>query len=179
MTAFAQSGPSRLTSNFVFNNGIYSSFDELIKNNPKFPDCKFDMSRPNIGYPKNFYYYDEKNVRQHYNDYLFAVVDHGILFLWFNYFFFRQYYLGRIGIFYETTWHSYSQNKYDSDMDIQCILDFNSGKISFLNQKSILESINGVIDISEDSTKKIKKLNTLELIPVIMKFNDNHAIYID
>jgi len=178
LSVYAQKEVTSISNNFVFKDGIYTSFDELIHNNPKYENCKFEMTKPPVGYPKLFYY-SANNSQLSYNDYLFAVVNHGTLFLWFRYSFYHQYYLGQIGIFYETDWHAYSQSIYNSVIDKQCILDFKSGKVLKLDQKSIIEIISKDLDVSQDSLIKIKKKTKSELIPLIMKFNESHTMYIN
>ena len=174
---FGQSNKEIINNTFSFKNGIYSSFDELISNNPKYPNCLFDMVKPPVGYPK-LSYYNEKFEMKRYDDYLFAVVNNGILFLWYNLSFFKQLYLGEISIFVRTSWHSYVQKLYSTDEDFPNILDLKTGKIKGLNYKSISRILKRDNDIYNEFISVENKKNRKTLFSYIYKYDINNPIYI-
>jgi len=61
--------------NAVFSSGIYTSFDEIIRNSPKYQNCKLSRVVPVFGYLPYYQYNDSTGKPHDLNDSIFAVVD--------------------------------------------------------------------------------------------------------
>lgn len=72
-------------NNFVFNNGIYTSLEELKYNSPSFPDCELelDKNQESIDFDK-LYYMNSRRTRLKYESALYAIVVDGHLSLFYN-----------------------------------------------------------------------------------------------
>ena len=58
--------PLQISNAFIFHEGIYTSFGELLRNAPRYLNCDLDIVKPPVGYPK-YYYYDSVHVQHTYN----------------------------------------------------------------------------------------------------------------
>jgi hypothetical protein len=67
--------------NFNFKNGIYSTYAEVLSNNPKYPGYKIDHNAQFYYSKIQFYYFDRDLNKQPFNDSVFAIAEEGILFV--------------------------------------------------------------------------------------------------
>lgn len=72
-------------NNFVFNNGIYTSLEELKYNSPSYPDCELelDKNQESISFD-NLYYINSRKTRLKYESALYAIVVDGHLSIFYN-----------------------------------------------------------------------------------------------
>jgi hypothetical protein len=82
VTVFAQANPdsSVFNNSFVFNNGIYTSLEELKENAPRFLNCELDLDKKNEKiYTEDLHYINSRKTRLKYEAPLYAVVADGRL----------------------------------------------------------------------------------------------------
>ena len=78
-------------NSFVYNNGIYTSLEELKYNSPSYPDCVLDLDKnqETINFEK-LYFINSRNTRLKYESALYAIVDDGHLSIFYKFFFCQE-----------------------------------------------------------------------------------------
>jgi hypothetical protein len=169
--------PARLTGNYVFPKGIYTSFSELVHNAPRYAGCELDVVRPPAGYPK-YYYYDSLHVRHKYHDSCFAVVNNGTLFVRDVDFFFKCDYPGAISVLVSTNWHSVYQKDYVTDERYITLLDFESGAIVPFYGDSLAELLRRDPELFAEYSSIKKGVSREVRLSYIIKYNARNPFYV-
>ena len=174
---FAQHENIPFDNTHIFHEGIYTSFDELRKNAPKYSNCRLEIVRPFFGKLSYYIYYDSLEKEHDFDDSIFATVFKNILFLYHKRFFYKRYYSGAITIFLKTGWITASQLHYKIIEEYCRILDLETGKTGPL-KFSVIDAIirrdpelYKEFQASEDNTEREY------LIKYILKYNERNPFY--
>ena len=169
--------PVRLTNNYIFPKGIYTCFDELLHNTPRYLNCELDIVKPPAGNHR-YFYYDSLKVRHTFHDSCFAVVCDGVLFIREVDFFYKSLYLGAISIFVSTNWHSVHQRHYRVFEDYYHILDFETGKTLPFDQVGISGLLKRDAELYTEFSAKKRKIAREILLSYILKYNARNSFYL-
>jgi hypothetical protein len=169
--------PVRITNNYIFPKGIYTCFDELLHNTPRYLNCELDVVKPPAGYPR-YFYYDSLKVRRTFYDSCFAVVSDGVLFIRELDFFYKSLYLGAISIFVSTNWHSVHQQHYRVFEDYYYILDFETGKMLPFDQDGISGLLKRDAELYAEFSAKNRKIAREIMLSYILKYNTRNSFYL-
>jgi hypothetical protein len=176
---YAQSDSVQLDSKFHFKNGIYSSYIEVLNNNPKYPDFLLETRRSSevIFGGSDYIFYNKLLNKQPYTDPLFAFVDDGVLLVYYKKDFHKLILTGAISTFFTEMTTHFSNGYTTTDANLY-FLDLITGNIDKLNPENIDSIIKRdsrfYTDYSSISYSDKKKI----LYSYVLKYNKRNPIYI-
>ena len=176
--SFPQSNKDVFDYMVTLNNGIYSTYREVLRNSPKYPDCSLRIQHQLLD-TAYYEYVDKNSVIHDYNDFLFAIVNNGILYIRLKKGFYKVIIRGAISIFNKELMYTYLTNGYTMSEDHIFLVDFETGNIMRL----IPKTVEGIL---ERDTLLYKEFSTLpaskkrkSLYPYILKYNERNPILMD
>lgn len=173
---FGQSDSFLFESKSHFKNGIYTTNEEVLRNDPKYPGYMLGESKPFLG-ERSYYYFKDTLNKLPYNDDLFAVVFDGNLFINYQNRFHKLILTGAISTFYTEVVVNYSYRYYQAydylyfvDLMAGTIGKLKPGNIDYIMQRDhLLYS-----EYSNLPDRKKKKV----LYSFVLKYNSRNPIYI-
>jgi hypothetical protein len=173
-TFFLQSFSFSQTSQIIFNNltpfnnGIYISYQEVLENSPRFPNCKL----------RNYFKSDSSSITP------FAYIEDGAMFINFTNKFYKIIIKGPLSIFYHVTNYDYYyfstlSFKISFSEDHIFFIDFQNGRINNLNIKNLSEVLSRDTLLFNDFSKLSNRKKKKSLLPYILKFNGRNPIYLN
>jgi hypothetical protein len=178
LTLFGQEDTVSNKFTFHFNEGIYTSFSELVNNSPKYLNCKLEICIPLFGRLPYYNYNDPSGNQYYLENPIFATVNNSTLFLYYKNYFYKSYCRGPITLFVCTNWKTSSQINYELFHENICILDFENGEIGKLEVKFIDSIIRRDPELyKEFHANKVKK-DKNNLIRFILKYNDRNPFHL-
>jgi hypothetical protein len=168
----------------VFNNqielkeGVYTSIPEVLINNPKYFDCRFETK---VGFwfgNTSIYYYDLSGTRHEFNDTILFVVEDGNQYVKYGNHFCKLILTGAISTFYIENTIIYTNHYANTQTDLYYwdIETGTMGRVNVSNMDEILKrdsSINAVYSGISNSLKR------KTLYSYILKYNAHNPIYIN
>ena len=205
LSIFAQVGFDSAAFNnyFVFNNGIYTSLEELKYNSPRYPNCELELEKgQETIYMDKLHYINSRQTRLKYESYLYATVVDGHLSIYYNDQLNAVFLKGAISTFIlkeiVTTAQYQSQNNMGlgypgygspgysqttpvttSHLEVNIyFLDFETGTILKVDKDNLAPIIQRD-SVLYESFKKIKgDSNNKKSYPYISQYNSQHTVYI-
>jgi hypothetical protein len=167
----------RLDNTCTFNEGIYTSFGELLNNAPRYPHCRLDIIMPAVGMPK-YWYYDSLDARHTFYDSCFCVVFNRMLFVRDMDAFYKAYYTGAVTILQASTWHSAFQKDYLTNEDFISMLDFQTGELRPVIKKHVAAVLERDSTLFREFTAIKKKVTREVLLLYLIRYNARNPFYI-
>lgn len=184
---------------FVFNNGIYTSLEELKSNTPRFLNCELERDKKNeIINQENLYYISSRKTRLKYNASLYAIVVEGRLSVFYKTKLNAIFLKGAISTFIleeVVTTTQYQQNNigygypgYGNGPSIPVttshvetniyFLDFETGIIAKVERDNLAPIIQRDPILYEDFKKIKGDSNHKKSYPFISQYNTRNPVYI-
>lgn len=174
----AQDGSAAFDSKFEFRNGIYSSKNEVLENNPKYPDCTPEVrSRSLLGVITSFNYYTAESEKKVFADSLYAYAKNGILVIYAGDDFRRLVVTGPISLFYTESTVSYA-NGYSHTDDKLYFIDWLTGQTGKMNWRNLSEVFKRDYMLYAEYLKLSDARRKKTLYAGIIKYNKRNPIYI-
>jgi hypothetical protein len=170
-------------NNLLFNNdirlhdGIYTSFPEIVKNNPKYYDITLESKLELLFGPTSFYYHDKLGIRHQFNDTILLIVEDGERYVQYQNWFYKLIQTGAISIFSIITSSSMSTAYSDENINLY-YWDLQTGKKNNLNRKNLEEIIkrDNIIYSKYSGLSKSQKRKLLYYY--VLRYNENNPIYL-
>jgi hypothetical protein len=186
-------------NNFAFNNGIYTSLQELKYNSPSYPDCELelDKNQQSISFDK-LYYINSRHTRLKYESPLYAIVVDGHLSIFYKDQFSSIFLKGAISTFilkeivttttYQPNNMGYGYPGYgggasvpvtSSHLEVNIyFLDFMTGVIAKADKNNLGPIIKRDAVLYESFNKIKGDSNNKKSYPFISQFNTRNPFYI-
>jgi hypothetical protein len=138
LPAISQAEKDTLSNIFIFRAGIYSTFNELLHNQPKYPGCKMNTNGAKI--LANLSYADAIGGSHHYKDSLFALVQNNKLYIFYKSQFYSSLVKGTLTVLSldehsTVAWGWNDEADYFSGVSQFC-LDFQTGETKIMTWKN-------------------------------------------
>jgi hypothetical protein len=177
LNLFGQSDSTLFDNTFKFKDGVYRTYKELLKNEPKYLNYRIDAKADGLFGKITFVIYDQMLNMQPFEDSVFAYVNNGTLAIFYMNHFYKLILKGTISTFYIETINVYSSG-YTTKDDKLFFVDLMTGTIDKLNPSNINEFIKRDNELystySTASESKIRKT----LYSFILKYNQRNPLYI-
>ena len=177
-TGSGQSYRERLTAAFPFREGIYCSFGELLKNEPKYDNCILKRCVPVFGQLPYYRYLDPSGREHELNDSIYAVVNRGRLFLRFQGIFYKRFMSGAIMVFVGTNWVAPEQQRYDLFDGVISLVDFESGRSGKLSSSFLGELLQRDPELFNEFEANKPRKNNNALLQYVIRYNDRNPFYL-
>jgi hypothetical protein len=170
-------------SNSVFDNnvklkdGIYTSFPEIIKNNPKYYEITLETKLEHLFGPMSIYYHDKLGIRHQFNDTILLIVEDGERYVQYNNWFYKLIQTGSISIFSIVTSSSMS-TAYSNEVINLYYWDLQTGKKNNLNLKNLDEIIKRDSLLYSKYSGLSKSQKRKMLYYYVLRYNENSPIYL-
>lgn len=170
--AHCQNNRAVFDANFVFNDGIYTTYAEVVQNRPKYPDRFIEIDVDIWFGQEKRSLIDTNNTKRKYSDRLFAVAKDGILSIYDG--------SNLSGLIIKGTISTYAARKFDGNGNLYHILyfvDFKTGKSEKLKPQNILVVFERDQELHAQFNKLSKKKQKKFLYAYIKEFNRRNPIY--
>jgi hypothetical protein len=178
LTLFGQEENAGDKFSFHFNEGIYTSFSELVNNSPKYLNCKLEICIPVFGQLPYYNYNDSSGKQNSLDDPIFAAVNNDALFLYYRNSFYISYCRGLVTLFVCTSWKTSSQINYELYHEKTCILDFETGEVGKLGVEFIDPIIRRDPELYNEFHADHVKKDRNNLIRFIIKYNSRNPFHL-
>lgn len=176
LNLFSQ-GDSIIFNNLIFKNGIYTSHEEILKNDPKYFNCKLEIEIGWVLGKSTYFYYDQASIKQPFEDPIFAISIDGKLLIKYKDQFCRLILKGPISTFFTekiykySTVYTYTENKL-------YFLDLTSGTIHLLTPENIDWLFKRDSELYSTYSKVSEKKKKKTLYSYVLKYNHRNPLYI-
>lgn len=175
-TLFSQSTNGEFCFKIDLKNGIYSTYQEVLKNNPKYPDCVLRVQHARLD--TVFYNYVDKNSRVHdYEDAVFAIVNNNILYIRNHGGFYKVIIRGPISIINREVYLTYFNGITDAENQI-FIVDFETGEILKFKTYILEEILKRDRELFTEFSKLSNSKKKNSLYSYILRYNERNPILI-
>lgn len=178
--SFAQGDSAIFDKNFKLREGIYTSYLQILNNTPEFPDYKVSVDVNAFTGFTYIYFYDPDGFKHSFKDSMqtvFAVVQNGDLFLWFEKTFQKLVLVGSISTFIFQTKFDQSTNyaKFENHLYFYDIQSGSRNNFDCINLESIIQRDSSLyLEFSKLTKTQAKN----QLYSFVLKYNFRNPIYI-
>jgi hypothetical protein len=172
-----QSGPVVFNNSVNLKNGIYTSFYEVLKNSPKYPDCTLQV-RQQLLDTAYFQYLDPDQRLHDYEDPLFAVVKNDILYVRYRTRLCKVLIRDAVSIMNKELTY-YLTYRYVETEDHIFMVDFRKGTVKKLNADNLEEILVRDPVLYEEFSKLSVSKKRKSLYSYILKYNDRNPVYME
>lgn len=170
-------------NNFKFKDGIYTSFEEVINNDPKIPNLILEKEIHPLCKKNILFYYDDLNNRQKYTDSVFAFAQNNVLYIKHRKEYSQLKIKGAISVFFKSQIIVDVKRGTNISEDTY-ILDLSTGKIAAVFSDLFEEIIkrDSVLyqDFITDSPESSLNFNKIKAynMSFLFKYNAQNPVYI-
>jgi hypothetical protein len=176
--SFCQTEPVGFNNNVELKEGIYTSYREVLRNAPAFPDCMPHVEKMLLD-TAYYNYIDADSVVHEYYGNMFAFVQNGSFYIGIGNGFYKVGIKGAVTVFYKVKNYYIYQANYTLSEDKIYIVDFLTGSVKKLNPDNLERILlhDELLYIEFNALSPAKKRKSM--LPYILKYNQRNTVYME